>query len=163
MHDILDGLCVKDTYVPQPKRKQLPRVDTAPSADYSEILHEELARMLEFGETRPPALGPVSLDARTQIMRNARTGDTKHLTSREFQVMWMLIRGKGITVPMQHLENYFFEDIPDDKDLPLSNVIEVAIAGARKKLAALVGTRMSIHNAKGIGYALRSGPDTEQE
>lgn len=112
-------------------------------------LKELLARVDALGR-RPRAMmeeilqaGPLTLNLST---RTASLRETAlDLTAREWKLLECLARKMGQVVPRAEIEEYIY----DDKVEPMSNVVDTAVYGLRRKIGKnLIQTR------RAVGYVL---------
>ena len=114
-------------------------------------LEELLARVEALGRrrhgmTQPVlAVGPLELDF--AVRRVTVHGAAVELTAREWKLLECLARRRGQVVPRSEIE----EQIYDDKVEPMSNVVDAAIYGLRRKIGSDF-----IHTRRGMGYVLDS-------
>jgi len=116
-------------------------------------LDELLARIDALGR-RPPELktanlevGPLSLNFFARTVHLA--GAPVEITAREWKLLECLIRKLNHVVARAEIEEYIY----DDKVEPMSNVVDTAIYGLRRK----IGKNM-IQTRRGLGYMLTSRP-----
>lgn len=115
-------------------------------------LAELLARVDALGRRRSGiassslTIGPLELDLSSRHVRLA--GHEIDLTAREWKLLECLALRKGQVVPRPDIE----EQIYDDKVEPMSNVVDAAIYGLRRKIG-----RELIQTRRGLGYVLRDG------
>ncbi len=96
------------------------------------------------------AIGDLEVDSTRAEVR--RAGVALTLTPMEFKVLEYLMHRQGRVVS----KNELLEHLYDFNWEKFSNVIEVYIAGLRKKIDAVPGKKM-IHTLRGHGYMLREG------
>jgi DNA-binding response OmpR family regulator len=96
------------------------------------------------------AMGDLEVDSTRVEVR--RGGVAVVLTPMEFKVLEYLMHRQGRVVS----KNELLEHLYDFNWEKFSNVIEVYIAGLRKKIDAVPGRKM-IHTLRGHGYMLRDG------
>lgn len=111
-------------------------------------------RKLETGVRRESVFGNLKMDIRNQSIENTQTGVTERLTKNEYQILWTLLRAQGNIITEAEISNFLYEDLPDNKDLPLSNTISVFITKLRNKLQKVVGSHIQIANEHGMGFRL---------
>ncbi len=89
-----------------------------------------------------------------------RAGYTVDLTSREFSVLEYLMLRAGIPVTRTEIEAHIYDDIVS----PMSNVVDSAIYGLRKKISSDPNSTPLIHTRRGQGYTLedRTLPEGRQ-
>jgi DNA-binding response OmpR family regulator len=76
------------------------------------------------------------------------------LTAREFLLLEYLAQRRGHVVSRPEIEEHIYDGQVD----PMSNVVDSAICGLRKKLS-VAGDAPLIHTRRGLGYVLdASGP-----
>jgi two-component system OmpR family response regulator len=114
-------------------------------------LEELLARIDALGrrphELKVPAIevGPLRLNLSTRAI--SLEGVPLEITAREWKLLECLTRKLGQVVPRAEIEEYIY----DDKVEPMSNVVDTAIYGLRRKIGKhLIQTR------RGLGYVLVS-------
>ncbi|MGC4016750.1 MAG: response regulator transcription factor [Luteolibacter sp.] len=112
-------------------------------------LEELLARVDALGRRRHGmtlpvlALGPLALDFAARKV--TLEGVEIELTAREWKLLECLARRRDQVVPRAEIE----EQIYDDKVEPMSNVVDTAIYGLRRKIGSGF-----IHTRRGLGYIL---------
>ena len=82
-----------------------------------------------------------------------RAGGRVELTAREFQLLEYLVRRAGSVVTRTEIEAHIY----DNRVEPMSNVVDSAVCGLRKKLAASSQSEPLIHTRRGLGYVLDAG------
>ena len=116
--------------------------------------HETLLPKLEAGKNREASFGPLRLDLES---KKAFVGnESVKLTNAEYQVLWLLVRANGAIVSSGEIENFLYEDIPEDKDIPLHNTVQVFLSRIRNKLDPLTDGRIKLSTFRGIGYFIES-------
>jgi DNA-binding response OmpR family regulator len=115
----------------------------------------KLNQKLEIGLMREPTYGPISLDLKEKKVLAIDSGESQHLTDQEYQVLWMLVRAQGAMLSKIEMEGFLYEDISEEKDLPLTNGLEVILKSLRSKLRTVAGEKISIENLKNIGWRLQ--------
>lgn len=112
-------------------------------------LAELLARVDALGRRRHGmtstalTIGPLEMDFSAR--RVTIDGEALELTAREWKLLECLARRRDQVVPRAEIE----EQIYDDKVEPMSNVVDAAIYGLRRKIGSgLIRTR------RGMGYML---------
>lgn len=112
-------------------------------------LEELLARVEVLGRRRHGmtssvvSIGPLEMDF--ALKRVMLAGAEVELTAREWKLLECLARRRGQVVPRAEIE----EQIYDDKVEPMSNVVDAAIYGLRRKIGSGL-----IHTRRGLGYML---------
>lgn len=94
------------------------------------------------------AVGDLQIDPATRTVR--RAGEPVELTAREYLLLEYLARRAGQTVTRPEIEEHIYAG---EIEL-MSNAVDSAICGLRKKLA---GTPL-IHTRRGFGYVLEPVP-----
>ncbi len=89
-----------------------------------------------------------------------RAGFTIDLTAREYSVLEYLMLRAGTPVTRTEIEAHIYDDIVS----PMSNVVDSAIYGLRKKISMDPGATPLIHTRRGQGYTIedRSVPESRQ-
>jgi len=101
-----------------------------------------------YGTKQPRlAVGDVEIDPQARSVR--RAGAAIELTAREYLLLEYLARRRDQVVSRSEIEEHIYDGQVD----PMSNVIDSAICGLRKKLAA-GGDAPLIHTRRGLGYVL---------
>ena len=123
---------------------------------------DELVARIHAIVRRSKAYGPlvirsgglvVNLDAKKAEINGAHV----HLTSKEYQILELLILRKGATQTKEMILNHLY----GGKDEPDLKIIDVFICKLRKKLAAVSSGGNYIETVWGRGYVLRSPADEE--
>lgn len=107
------------------------------------------AERLGFGEQRDPRFGPIELDLESRSVRS--DSGSEHLTPKEYQILWMLVRAQGGTVSDTEMREFIYDD--PEIGTPHADVTSARLAPLRKKLAHVSDT-VSIESMKGVGYRL---------
>ena len=117
-----------------------------------ELICRIRAMLRRSGCYRPAVLtvGDVRLDTGTGMLECGSA--SVRLSGREFQVMELFMRSPGIVLPAERIMERVWGW---DSDAGI-NVVWVHISNLRKKLKA-VGSRVSIHANRGLGYVLEEG------
>ena len=117
-----------------------------------ELICRIRAMLRRGGSYRPAVLtvGDVRLDTGTGMLECGSA--SVRLSGREFQVMELFMRSPGIVLPAERIMERVWGW---DSDAGI-NVVWVHISNLRKKLKA-VGSRVSIHANRGLGYVLEEG------
>lgn len=97
----------------------------------------------------------VNLRTKTATMR----GNQLHLTSKEYQVLELLVMRKDTTLTKEMFLNHLYGGM-DEAEL---KIIDVFICKLRKKLATHAGGTNYIETIWGRGYKLLENPTTEEE
>ena len=121
---------------------------------------ENFLHKLEPGTAREPVFGSLALDKENQEVVIGE--NRQRLSPFEYQILWILVRAQGRPVTKPEIENFLYENIPDHKDLPLSNSLEVYMTRLRKILKSAGGDDLQISNDKGYGYFLEFGREEEK-
>jgi len=112
---------------------------------------QALCRRTYGGKQTLLAVGDLEIDT---LARTVRRGPAKiELTVREYQLLEYLAQRRGHVVTRGEIEAHIY----DAKVDPMSNVVDSAVCGLRRKLAVGDGTPL-IHTRRGFGYVLDSGP-----
>ncbi len=109
---------------------------------------------LEAGVMREPVFGPIALDLENKTVKSVDTNQAERLSDQEYQILWLLVRSQGAILSKSEIEEFLYEDMSDDKDLPLGNTLDVHLNSLRNKLKTLVGEKISIQNLRNIGWKL---------
>jgi len=112
-------------------------------------LEELLARVEALGRRQPQMkkeiveLGALQVDLGSRLL--SLRGKSLEVTVREWKLLECLLRKRGTVVPRAEIEEYIY----DDKVEPMSNVVDAAVYGLRRKIGKhLIETR------RGLGYLL---------
>ena len=90
-------------------------------------------------------LGPLEIDLSARRLRVA--GEGVELTAREWRLLEYLALRRGEVVPRAEIEAHIYDELVE----PLSNVVDTAVYGLRRKIGAgLIRTR------RGLGYVLEA-------
>jgi len=100
--------------------------------------------------TKQNRLGAGDLEFDTDARTVARAGRAIALTARELLLLEYLLRRAGTVVSRSEIEEHIYDGQVD----PMSNVVDSAVCGLRKKLA---GPPL-IHTRRGLGYILEPAP-----
>ncbi|SHN47612.1 DNA-binding response regulator, OmpR family, contains REC and winged-helix (wHTH) domain [Cryptosporangium aurantiacum] len=106
-----------------------------------------LCRRSSSSVPQPPPItrvGDLTIDVRRRQVR--RTGVLLTLTAKEFAVLEVLASAEATVVTRSQL----IESCWDSRTEPMSNVVDVVVAGLRRKL----GRPALIHTVRGTGYVL---------
>lgn len=84
-------------------------------------------------------IGPLWLSINSRTLNAAETDTFEHLDPTECQLAWLLFRAHrhGGELTVRECIDFIFESIPEGKELPLSNSVEVSMSHLRKKVRAL--------------------------
>lgn len=122
-------------------------------------LEELLARVQAlcrraYGSKQPHlVVGDLEVDF---AQRQARRGGLElDLTAREYQLLEYLARREGEVVTRAEIEAHIYDGQVD----PMSNVVDSAICGLRKKIAFSPAAAPLIHTRRGLGYVLSARSD----
>jgi DNA-binding response OmpR family regulator len=96
--------------------------------------------------TKHPRLTVADLEVDPKARRVQRAGRPIELTAREYLLLEYLARRRGEVVSRSEIEEHIYDGQVD----PMSNVVDSAICGLRKKL----GPAPLIHTRRGLGYVL---------
>jgi DNA-binding response OmpR family regulator len=99
--------------------------------------------------TKRPQLRVDDLEIDPLARRARRAGREVDLTAREFALLEYLACRQGEVVSRTEIEAHIYDGLAD----PMSNVVDSAICGLRKKL----GAAPLIHTRRGQGYVLGGG------
>ena len=94
------------------------------------------------------------LEIDTSARSVQRGGTSIRLTGREYAVLEYLAHRAGQVVSRSEIEEHVYDRL----ESPLSNVVDAAIYGLRKKLTVVEGQPTLIHTRRGLGYVLEEGP-----
>jgi DNA-binding response OmpR family regulator len=100
--------------------------------------------------TKQPRLKVADLEVDPQARRVQRAGRAVELTAREYLLLEYLVRRQGEVVSRTEIEEHIYDGQVD----PMSNVVDSAVCGLRKKL----GPAPLIHTRRGLGYVLEEAP-----
>jgi DNA-binding response OmpR family regulator len=100
--------------------------------------------------TKQPRLKVADLEVDPQARRVQRAGRPVELTAREYLLLEYLARRQGEVVSRTEIEEHIYDGQVD----PMSNVVDSAVCGLRKKL----GPGPLIHTRRGLGYILDEAP-----
>ncbi|MGH8047110.1 MAG: response regulator transcription factor [Chthoniobacterales bacterium] len=104
---------------------------------------EALCRRAYGGKTSKLCIGPLEIDLAARHLRC--DGDAIELTAREWRLLEYLALRRGEVVARAEIEAHIY----DERAEPLSNVVDAAVYGLRRKIGAhLIQTR------RGLGYVL---------
>ncbi len=117
-----------------------------------ELICRVRAMLRRSGSYHPAVLtvGDVRLDTGTGTLECG--SEAARLSGREFQVMELFMRSPGIVLSAERIMERVWGW---DSDAGI-NVVWVHISNLRKKLKA-IGSRVSIHANRGLGYVLEEG------
>ena len=101
--------------------------------------------------TKQPRLTIADLEIDPLARAVRRAGLAIELTAREYLLLEYLARRRGEVVSRPEIEEHIYDGQVD----PMSNVVDSAICGLRKKLGA-AGEEALIHTRRGIGYVLEA-------
>jgi DNA-binding response OmpR family regulator len=90
-------------------------------------------------------LGALELDLPAKRLR--RGGTEVSLTAREWRLLEYLALRRGQIVPRTEIEAHIYDDLVE----PMSNVVDSAVYGLRRKIGPDV-----IHTRRGLGYVLEA-------
>lgn len=93
--------------------------------------------------------GDLVVDPETRVV--SAHGNSVRLTGKEFQILALLIRRKGITVSKEMLLSLLYGGV----DEPEIKIIDVFVCHLRKKLAQATDGKHYIETVWGRGYRLR--------
>jgi DNA-binding response OmpR family regulator len=96
--------------------------------------------------TKQPRLSVGDLEIHPGAKSVRRGGRPIELTAREYQLLEYLARREGQVVSRTEIEEHIYDGQVD----PMSNVVDSAVCGLRKKL----GGGPLIHTRRGLGYVL---------
>ncbi|MEK7951514.1 response regulator transcription factor [Luteolibacter soli] len=89
------------------------------------------------------SIGPLELDLGARIV--TRSGTPLDLTAREWRLLECLARRVGKVVPRSEIEECIYDELVE----PMSNVVDAAVYGLRRKIG-----RDLIQTRRGLGYVL---------
>lgn len=92
-------------------------------------------------------IGELSIDTARKTV--VRAGKALELSRREFALLEYLVLRRGEVVTRSEIEAHIYNDIIE----PMSNVVDSAMCGLRKKLS-LPDRPALIHTRRGVGYVL---------
>ncbi|HEX3728969.1 MAG TPA: response regulator transcription factor [Opitutaceae bacterium] len=100
-----------------------------------------------YGTKQPKlAVGDLEIDPLAKSAQ--RGGRALELTAREYQLLEYLVRRRSEVVSRSDIEEHIYDGQVD----PMSNVVDSAVCGLRKKL----GAGPLIHTRRGLGYVLEA-------
>lgn len=91
-------------------------------------------------------LGALELDLAGRRLR--RDGAEVDLTAREWRLLEYLVLKRGQVVPRAEIEAHIYDELVE----PMSNVVDTAVYGLRRKIGAEI-----IRTRRGLGYILEAG------
>ena len=91
-------------------------------------------------------IGPLDLDLSARRLR--RDGADVELTAREWRLLEYLALRRGEVVPRAEIEAHIYDEFVE----PMSNVVDAAVYGLRRKIGAEF-----IRTRRGLGYVLEAG------
>ncbi len=100
--------------------------------------------------TKQPRLAIADMEIDPLARRVQRAGRPIELTAREYLLLEYLARREGQVVSRTEIEEHIYDGQIDR----MSNVVDSAICGLRKKL----GSAPLIHTRRGLGYVLEADP-----
>lgn len=103
--------------------------------------------------SKQPRLAVADLEIDTLARCVWRAGQPIELTAREYLLLEYLARRRGHVVSRPEIEEHIYDGQVD----PMSNVVDSAICGLRKKLGT-TGAAPLIHTRRGLGYVLDAAP-----
>ncbi len=106
------------------------------------------------GKMQAPEYGSIRLDISTKSIRLKGSTKSEHLSDSEYQVLWYLVRAQGSLITEGELSTFLYEDIPDNRDIPIGNNVAVFLNRAREKLERLTKNKMTIGSVRGLGYCV---------
>ena len=95
------------------------------------------------------AISDLEVDTLARAVR--RAGRSVELTAREYLLLEYLARRRGEVVSRSDIESHIYDGQVD----PMSNVVDSAICGLRKKIG-VNGEAALIHTRRGLGYVLEA-------
>ena len=101
------------------------------------------------------AIADLEIDTVARSVR--RAGQPVELTAREYLLIEYLARRRGHVVSRREIEEHIYDGQVD----PMSNVVDSAICGLRKKLGQAADAPL-IHTRRGLGYVLDAAPATAE-
>jgi DNA-binding response OmpR family regulator len=128
---------------------------------YTDNTHNSFIEKLYPGELREPSYGSINLDLESKTLSGEKEQNI-HLSEKEYQILWLLVRAQGGMISRFEIETFIYEDLPDDKDITLSNTVEVFMFRIRKKLE-LVTNNAKITNIRNIGFRVSNRGDQDFE
>ena len=117
-----------------------------------EVRRDVFLKKIEAGIEKEATFGPLVLDLGSKSLANVKTLETVRLTPKEYQILWMLMR--GALIETGEIEEFLYEDHPENKDLPLSNTVSPTMGNLRKKLDDISGGTITITKRDKRGYKL---------
>jgi DNA-binding response OmpR family regulator len=90
----------------------------------------------------------------TEARKASRAGIEITLTAREYTLLQYLALRKGEVISRTEIER----NIYDELDAPLSNAVDSAVCGLRRKLAVAPDLPPLIHTRRGMGYVITDTP-----
>ena len=119
------------------------------TAENFDKTHGNLLQKICSTSARSPQYGDIYLRLMTRHVVGPRGFEI--LTPKEYQVLWLLVRGQGAVITPDEMMYFLYEET--DEDLPLGNSIQVFITRARKKIG-LVSERVHLLTYRGFGNFL---------
>jgi two-component system, OmpR family, copper resistance phosphate regulon response regulator CusR len=122
--------------------------------DFVELLARIRSILRRNGTTRDPSVLQVA-DLELDVTRRkaTRQGDVILLTSKEFSLLWLLMRRKGEVLPRSTIASQVW-DINFSSD---TNVVDSAVRRVRAKIDEAYEPKL-IHTVRGMGYVLEARP-----
>ncbi|MEI5996048.1 heavy metal response regulator transcription factor [Paraburkholderia bengalensis] len=119
--------------------------------DFDELL-ARIRTILRRGKGRDPAFLKVA-DLELDLMRRkaTRQGNTIVLTSKEFSLLWLLMRRAGEVLPRSIIASQVW-DINFSSD---TNIVDSAVRRVRAKVDDIYPLKL-IHTVRGMGYVLEA-------
>lgn len=93
-------------------------------------------------------VGDLALDSAAK--QATRAGQVLDLPAREFALLEYMMARTGDTISRSEIEEHIYDDLAS----PMSNVVDSAIYGLRRKLAVQPDSPPLIHTRRGMGYVL---------
>ena len=106
---------------------------------------EALCRRAYGAKSGALRIGPLALDLSARRLR--RDGAEVELTAREWRLLEYLALRRGQVVPRAEIEAHIYDELVE----PMSNVVDTAVYGLRRKIGAEV-----IRTRRGLGYVLEA-------
>ena len=107
---------------------------------------EALCRRAYGAKSGALRIGPLELDLSARRLR--REGADVELTAREWRLLEYLALRRGEVVPRAEIEAHIYDELAE----PMSNVVDTAVYGLRRKIGAEF-----IRTRRGLGYVLEAG------
>jgi DNA-binding winged helix-turn-helix (wHTH) protein len=127
---------------------------------------ELISRIKHEGtEPRENRFGPLFFQKNYQTLVRIEGLDPVRLSNKEAEILWLLMsvskedkeahRWIGGYVSTADFEGWFNRSLPDEKEIPMSNSVEVTLGKLSRKLQAATSGEVYVENDRGRGYYLQ--------